>query len=972
MCIRSKAIKKNRYRILSVLAVLTCILVLFMGGKAEVAANERIVKVGYMDMGGFLEEMEGEYTGYAVEYLEEIAKYTGWEYEYICKSWEECLRGLETGEIDLVCMAHYDKERAKKFLYADFPFGYEYTVMYARADSVIYYQDYAAMSGCKVGLIEGTMHADEFKRFAEREGLSYDVVYYGNDEDAIEALHAGAVEVAVVGSLNSHNDLKLVNRFAVQSFYCITGEGNTALMDTLNKAMEQIKLDYPEIENKLYVKYSRQDQSSSVPLFTKAEKEYIENAEPIVIKLMLETCPLGYTEDGEPKGIFVEYLNLLSEVSGLEFKIEETTSMTFDEQTRKMLEEDYVTLRAKRAIEAIGLDEELVTSIPLIETKLAYVKTRRAAAVTGRTDYTFAITNEMSYLPPLLQEKSADYKIKYYNDAVECLEAVIRGEADIAVQDYYVTDYWLDKPEYAEKLVMCPGQDCVNNMCLIAPESMSTLVQIIDKTINYISDEEINNVVSMTMLMNPYKKNFNDMIYEYWRWLVFLAVVGFVTLCIYTFLLRGMTRLSIRKQEYEKLQERVQRDELTGVYNRGYFYEAAKEMIDSTDENMCIVLMDISNFKVVNDLYGIETGDNLLCCMADELVERGKGRDFLVARFTGDHFYMCMRKSDFLDIKFPKRYNTFLEDIDITVTYGVFVVDDQKDVPVNIMCDRASMAAHKMERSRGEYIRYYSEGDRQQIIREQEITSDFEKALEGHQFCAYVQPKYDIEKGTIVGGEALVRWKHPRKGMISPGLFIPVFEKNGAIIRLDYCVWEETCRLISEMKQKGITTYPISINVSRAHFYGTELQEKLEELIGKYQLRPDDLELEITESICAEDTDIIYKKIRRLQEAGFKVAMDDFGSGYSSLNMLKEIPLDIIKMDLKFLDGGGDQEKSRYILQTLINLAQNMKLNVVVEGVETKEQVEFLKDIGNCYAQGYYYSRPVESTVYEEMLSGVQ
>ena len=181
-------------------------------------------------------------------------------------------------------------------------------------------------------------------------------------------------------------------------------------------------------------------------------------------------------------------------------------------------------------------------------------------------------------------------------------------------------------------------------------------------------------------------------------------------------------------------------------------------------------------------------------------------------------------------------------------------------------------------------------------------------------------------------------------------------------------MWEETCRFVSELKKKGYDSLPISVNVSRAHFYGKELKDKLEELITKYGLDKMDIELEITETICAEDPDIIYKRVKELQESGFKVAMDDFGSGYSSLNMLKEMPLDIIKMDLKFLDGGDNEEKSRNILGTLISLAKSMDLYVVVEGVETKEQVEFLQSIGTRCAQGYYYSRPVDCPAFEVML----
>ena len=316
----------------------------------------------------------------------------------------------------------------------------------------------------------------------------------------------------------------------------------------------------------------------------------------------------------------------------------------------------------------------------------------------------------------------------------------------------------------------------------------------------------------------------------------------------------------------------------------------------------------------------------------------------------------------------PRQFSSNLVDLDIKLNYGVFLVEDQKDLSISVMCDRAAIAAHNKERNEIEYIRYYSEEEHDQLLEEQQIEGEMKSALEERQFWAFIQPKYDVEKEVIIGGEALVRWKHPEKGMIPPYKFISIFERTGFIVQLDYYVWEETCRYIAEWKQQGIFKGPISVNVSRAHFYNRELQDKLLELIAKYRIQPGDLQLEITETICADDHDIIYRKIQELRDCGFEIAMDDFGSGYSSLNMLKEIPLDVIKMDLKFLDGAGDQKKSRYILESLICLAQNMNLKVVVEGVETAEQVEFLKTIGNVRAQGYFYSKPVEAEEYAQML----
>ena len=309
-----------------------------------------------------------------------------------------------------------------------------------------------------------------------------------------------------------------------------------------------------------------------------------------------------------------------------------------------------------------------------------------------------------------------------------------------------------------------------------------------------------------------------------------------------------------------------------------------------------------------------------------------------------------------------------MEELRIKVVYGVYFVKIKSNLPVNIMCDRARTAVRKKDEHNKTYIHYYSDEEHNKVLEEQEIEREMEKALKERQFCIYVQPKFDIDTENVVGGETLVRWIHPTKGMIAPYKFIPLFERNGFIIHLDYFIWEETCRLLADLKKKGYPSKAISINVSRSHFYGDELKEKLEELITKYQLEPWELELEITETICAVDPETIYAKVKELRKVGFRVAMDDFGSGYSSLNMLKEMPLDIIKMDLKFLDGGDAVERSRYILSSLIYLAQNMQLHVVVEGVETREQIDFLKEIGNHYVQGYYFSKPVETMVYEGML----
>lgn len=948
----------------------TAVLLLCFVTTLTVHAEKRVVKIGAIAGNDFVEEYGGVYHGYGAEYMQQIAQYNDWTYVYVFDTLENCFERLDSGELDMICNIQKTDERTSKYLYSDIPLGYDYSIIYAHPDSNIYYEDYESMKGKKVGLLTVSAHSDNYLDYAKRLGLDSEPVYFEQEDEVMTALQLGAVDLAVVGSLYNRNDLKAVGRFGTSPFYCITRKTQGDLMKELDEALQHIKVENPGIEAELAQKYYGNNQISNSPLFTREESEYIAGRKPIRIRLMVGSQPLSYIDtERNPHGIFVEYLKLLSEKSGLQFNIEiSTDSIGMEKHTEHIQDGDYLMLRAQRALESRGLDENLITTKPVITTRLSYVINKDNAADVGRDDYVFAVTNEMGYFENLVKQASENFQVKYYPNTEACLNAVIRKEADIAVQDSYVVTYLLQKPIYAEHLAERPGQECTNGMCLIASAEDEMLIQVLNKTITFITEEETDNIVSMELLMNPYKLGFSDILYSYWQLLLCITMILIVSAGTYTVLMRRMTKLQLQKKEYELLQKKVQQDELTGVYNRPAFYKKARKMIDNAQEDMCIVLMDLTNFKVVNDLYGIRTGDKLLKHMANELTARCGGREIIVGRFNSDHFYMCMKMAEFEELQFPKRYKTFLEDMDITVIYGVFPVEDKKDVPLNIMCDRASLAAHDANRSRGEYIRFYSEDERKKLIREQEIVNDMEKALEERQFSVYIQPKYNIAENRIVGGEALVRWFHPQKGMVSPGDFIPVFEKNGFIIPLDYYVWEETCRFISELKKKGFSTVPISVNVSRAHFYGKELRDKLEELIKKYELSVDDIELEITETICAEDPDIIYKRIRELQTAGFKIAMDDFGSGYSSLNMLKEMPLDIIKMDLKFLDGGDDEKKSRTILGTLINLAKSMNLYVVMEGVETEEQVKFLQSIGTPCAQGYFYSRPVDCATYETML----
>ena len=401
-------------------------------------------------------------------------------------------------------------------------------------------------------------------------------------------------------------------------------------------------------------------------------------------------------------------------------------------------------------------------------------------------------------------------------------------------------------------------------------------------------------------------------------------------------------------------------DELTGIYNKQAFYAKTKEMLlDNPDKNFDLLRINIERFKVLNDLFGESTGDKLLRYIGKFLKEINLPL-CVSGRLYADNFVVCYEAGKGDSRRMINTLQMVADSFAINnrtiLSFGLYRIDD-KTLPVSVMCDRANMALWK---AKGNFKNPYCEYDekmRQQVLKEQKIINAMERAIQNKEFTLYLQPKYDIEKGTIIGAEALVRWISQKNGFISPGDFIPVFENNGFVYEVDKFIWEESCRYLRKWLDEGREVHPISVNVSRIDLYTPKLVQHLVNLREKYQLPSQYLELEITESAYTEDPEQIITITRQLREAGFVILMDDFGTGYSSLNMLKDIQIDVLKLDMGFLKSSDYSAKGGNILTAILKMAESLKMQAIAEGVETKEQVEFLKSIGCKYVQGFYYSR---------------
>lgn len=412
-------------------------------------------------------------------------------------------------------------------------------------------------------------------------------------------------------------------------------------------------------------------------------------------------------------------------------------------------------------------------------------------------------------------------------------------------------------------------------------------------------------------------------------------------------------------------------DSLTGINTFDAFTEKMWDMLHKhQDKSYVLIVWDIEHFKMVNDLLGMETADKILMEFGKKLDTQIQGYG-ICGRLGGDIF-ACSFERKYLDLdeferKMEADFETLQIDYKVISQAGIYYIDDI-DVPVYQMCDRAKLALKTVKGKHDKRFAIYDNSMRKEIIEEQEIIMDMERGLEERQFFVEIQPIYELNNDRIVSAEALVRWKHPQKGIISPGKFIPVFERNGMITKLDIYVWEEVCKLLQRMKLQGNKTVPVSVNVSRLNLFRESLCDEIIDLLHKYELDTSMLRLEITESAYVDSPKQLNDAIKKLQKSGFKILMDDFGTGYSSLNMLKDLSFDILKVDMRFIDDLDSSPRAMNVVTTIVRMAKWLGMTVVAEGVEKRSQAVFLKSIGCDRVQGFFFSRPLSEERFKSLI----
>lgn len=461
-----------------------------------------------------------------------------------------------------------------------------------------------------------------------------------------------------------------------------------------------------------------------------------------------------------------------------------------------------------------------------------------------------------------------------------------------------------------------------------------------------------------------------------------MVITGVFCLIVSIFAIGYYVRKYFRlREKTAELADQAGRDELTGAYAIERFYAEGQEIIDRNQgAKLAVVYIDFENFKYINDVFGYEYGDRVLKeyarTLADslkenELLSRSMADQFLVLRCYKDKQEMLELQMK-IDREFMRR--EVLPDKHVmAIACGICCIEDTiEQLDIRGFVNRANYAQKTIKNVPGSNYAFYNESIREQMFREIHIADRMGSALAAGEFIVYFQPKVSPHTGEIEAAEALVRWKTSEGKMIMPGEFIPVFEKEHLIGRLDQYVFEEVCRFMQDRYREGARVVPVSVNVSKIRFYTADFVKNYAAIKERYQIPDGMLEIEFTETVACESQDYMLEIIKELHDNGFQCSMDDFGTGYSSLGMLKDLEIDVLKLDALFFRGNPDSKKEQLIVKGILGIIKELDIKSVAEGIETKKQLEFLKECGCDLIQGYYYYKPMPAEEFRKLLIGRQ
>lgn len=928
----------------------------------------RRLRVAQIDLSNFYGyDRYGPIGGYGFEYLKEISNYTGWRYEYVPVTLEHGLAMLASGEVDLLAPVPATPELRKRFDYSDREVGLYYSVLCVAVENMkTAINDFSAIDGMTVGVLPQDLPNSGLDAYSQKNGFQVKTVVLENQAVLLKALHDGKVDGILTNSLEKRPTERVIARFNPVPYYFITAKGRQDIMGPLNAALAGIKENNPYYDYELGKRYYDLE-STSIPIFTEKEKEFIRNAKPLKAVYDPLWAPIEYydEETGQFSGINADIFKLISDITGLRFSFVKTDSYS---ASLKMITDS-------RADILTGIDNDthwadqhnLTLTDPYLSASIVLVKNKN---VQDLETVTAALAKDYLAATEYVKKSAPTAKVIYYDSPLACFEAVNNGDADITYANSYVAEHLLESPRL-NNLSIAEAVNLSDQLCIgISDSADPMLLSILNKSIQSIPDSQLSNIIfTHTINKKP------EITLEY----LFLDNPQFlISLLLFLFLITTVTMMVIirtKNRHNEEIEKVAYLDSVTGTWNYNKFKQDAYALLkNARNREYAIIYLDIYKFSYINDTFGYGSGDIILSEVARELSLAMKETE-CAARISADNFVCLVEyESDSAvaerGLTFQrlcsKRLSRLNSRFKVQFTGAAYKVPrGETDIPS--LVGKADIAHKTIGDIHQPSLVFYDDRIHQEFLRKKKLESTMASSLENGDFLFYLQPKIDIATGKIVGSEALARWQHPTEGFIMPDHFISLFESNGFILELDFYIYEKVCQLIRKWIDSGKTVMPVSVNVSKAHLAYPQFSTQLKDLIDRYQIPPELLELELTESILFNDAEEAVAMISKLKELGFSILIDDFGAGYSSLNLLKDLTVDVLKLDKEFFRKGAMAEKDKIIVDGIIRIAKDLNLKILSEGVENQEQVDFLLMSGCHMAQGYFFARPMPVEAFEKL-----
>lgn len=952
---------------------LLCLIVIsgfFFPSLLKAEKEEKVVRVGWYESAFHRTDQFGRKSGYGYEYQQVVATFTGWRYEYVEGSWSELFEMLVDGKIDLLSDVSYTAERAEKILYSAEEMGSEdYHAFIAPDNTEIRPDDFSTFNDKRVGVNKNSFQEQLLKQWAENHDVHPQIIELtAKTPQLLEMLAKGDIDVLVtLDTYGNSADVVPVCKIGSSKIYFGINKNRPDLKKDLDMAMNRMLEANRDFNQQMTEKFNK---AYAVNSFLSAEEtDWLDKHGTIRIGYRDDFLPFcDQSETGELTGALKYFFDFAEDC-------EKNAKLTFETIAYKTTEAALQALQNKEIdcifpVNLSAYDGEqlgVIITDPFVSTEMyAAMRTADHEGVSPDREMNVTVLNGHPNHETFLKDYFPNWKLEYRNSNEENFKALSDGEADCTLVSSYRLDRVRELCDRYDLSVLATGETM--DLCFATNKEDDCLYSILNKVMNLYPDTAVNSALTSYAYRDK-RVTVGEFIRD--NLVLFMIFVAAIASIITILALRGK-KAEDSASEGRALISETERDSLTGLYNWNFFLAYANRIHrEHPDWHVDAAVINIERFHSINDLHGRDFGDTILKKLGEQINEFLTNAKGIACRFDADRFDIyCLSREDWPKVldDFQEKINELSDNASVRLRMGVKPWEEGME-PI-AQFDRARTACNT---NRGDFKRQLKIYDKKMGRKEehdQRLLNDLRKALEEKQFEVWYQPKYNIKNDppVLASAEALARWNHPELGIISPTEFIRLLESDGQISLLDHYVWEEAAKNVARWRREYGIRIAVSVNLSRVDVFDPNLITTLNDIIHKYELDYKDLKLEVTESAYTENADYLIMVIEKLREIGYEIEMDDFGSGYSSLNMLSAMPVDILKMDMAFVRNIERNVNDQHLVELIIDIARYLKVPVIAEGVETEKQLKLLKDVGCDIVQGFYFSKPLPAREFEQKI----